>query len=306
MKPDFERRAAEMKAKNLAQRQFRSMPPPRSVFAPPRVEIRPSKVHLRDFLADTDLSKLSSQLAPIKKLGTLETDRDGLISLRTAGVQILASPELLLRAAKVYDAVLREVAARGWPIHPAEGSYLKVVICEEPLVLAVTEETDPIAGIEVRPGERRPRRPAGRLTVSVSGNFRNAKVSDKRGTQIEAKLPQFFEKVVALAQEVHAENEEHAARHREYELEAKRRREIEQRIDRLNKNMASWQRAEQIRAYAQALAAGLAKNGPLDPESDAAKWLAWVSRHADRIDPTREPTITPQEFWEWDLTLYNE
>lgn len=87
-----------------------------------------------------------------EKLGTLETDRDGLISLGTAGVQILASPELLLRAVKVYDAVLREVAARGWPIHPAEGSYLKVVICEEPLVLAVTEEADPIAGIEVRPG----------------------------------------------------------------------------------------------------------------------------------------------------------
>lgn len=152
MKPEFERRAAEMKSKNLAQRQFRSIPPPRSVFAPPRVEIRPSKAHLRDFLADTDLSKLSSQLAPIKKLGTLETDRDGLISLGTAGVQILASPELLLRAVKVYDAVLREVAARGWPIHPAEGSYLKVVICEEPLVLAVTEEADPIAGIEVRPG----------------------------------------------------------------------------------------------------------------------------------------------------------
>jgi len=52
MKPEFERRAAGMKANNLARRQFRAMPSPRSIFAPPRVDIRLAKVHFRDFLAD--------------------------------------------------------------------------------------------------------------------------------------------------------------------------------------------------------------------------------------------------------------
>jgi hypothetical protein len=307
MRSDFERRAAEMRTKNLGQRQFRSIPPSRSVFAPPRVDVRPVKVHLRDFITNADLGQLSPQLAQIKKLGTLETDRDGLVSLKAAGVQISVSPEILLRTIKVYDAVLREVAKRGWPIQTNEGSCLKVVICEEALELAVAEETDPIPGIQVRPGERRPRRPAGSLTINISDSFRSAKVSDKRGTSVESKLPQFFEKAIGFAHEVHTQNEERAASKREYELKEKRRREIEQRIERLNRNMAAWQRAEQIRAYAQAMADGLSKEGPIAPESDAAKWLKWARRHADSIDPMHGPiTITPQEFWEWDLVLHNE
>jgi hypothetical protein len=158
----------------------------------------------------------------------------------------------------------------------------------------------------VRPGERRPRRPAGSLTISISDSFRSAKVSDKRGTLVESRLPQFFEKAIAFAREVHNQNEERAASKREHELKEKRRREVELRIERLNRNMAAWQRAEQIRAYAQAMADWLSKGGPIDPESDAAKWLAWARGHADSIDPTRKPSITPQEFWEWNLVLYNE
>jgi len=83
------------------------------------------------------------------------------MSLKTAGIYITVSPELLLRAVKVYDSVLREVTRKAWPIQTTNGVPLKVVICEEPLELAVTEETDPISGVEVRPGERRPRRLAG-------------------------------------------------------------------------------------------------------------------------------------------------
>jgi hypothetical protein len=39
--------------------------------------------------------------------------------------------------------------------------------------------------------------------------------------------------------------------------------------------------------------------GPIDPESDAVKWLAWAQRYADSIDPMcGSLQVTPQEFWE--------
>lgn len=84
-KAEFERRAAEMKARNLEQRQYRTLPPPRSVFAPPPATPAQTKVHLRDFLRDADIRDLSPQLAQLKRIRTLETDRDGLLNIREAG-----------------------------------------------------------------------------------------------------------------------------------------------------------------------------------------------------------------------------
>ena len=119
-----------------------------------------------------DINRLSPPLGAIKKLGKRETDRDGLLDLTEAGLQISVSPDLLLRGIKAYDAVLRAAAARGWPLKIREGVVLRIMICGEPLELAVTEKTEPIADVKVRPGERRPRRPTGALVVSLTAGCR--------------------------------------------------------------------------------------------------------------------------------------
>jgi hypothetical protein len=247
-KAEFERRAAEMKARNLEQRQYRALPPPRSIFEPPRPVPSPAKVHLRDFLRDADIRDLSPQLAQLKRTRTLETDRDGLLNIREAGIQISVGPDLLLRGIKAYDAVLKGAAERGWPVNAVEGSCLKIILRGESLELAVTEKTDPVSGVQVRPGERRPRRPAGSLVISLAAGYRSVSISDKRGKKIETKLPELFVKAEALAHELRVQKEEVAARQREYELESRRRREIEKRLERLNREVSAWQRAEQIRA----------------------------------------------------------
>src|SRR5580693_8743659 len=72
-KSEFERRAAEMKARNLSAPRYRNLPPPRSIFAPPRDTASPAKVYVRDFLRDVDINRLSPPLGAIKKLGKLET-----------------------------------------------------------------------------------------------------------------------------------------------------------------------------------------------------------------------------------------
>jgi hypothetical protein len=207
-KSEFERRAAEMKARNLSAPRFRNLSPPRSIFAPLLAAPFPAKVYVRDFIHEVDIKRLSPPLAAIKKLDRLETDRDGLLDCSQAGFQISVSPDLLPRGIKAYDAVLRTAAERGWLPQINEGSVLRILICGEPFDLAVTEKTGLIADVKVRPGERRQRRPTGALTVSLTAGYRNVMVSDKRGTQIESKLPDLFMGAEALAAEVHAEPKE--------------------------------------------------------------------------------------------------
>lgn len=291
-KSEFERRAAEMKARNLSAPRYRNLSPPRSIFAPPWDTRSPTKIYVRDFLRDVDIRRLSPPLAAIKKLDRLETDRDGLLDLTPAGLQISISPDLLLRGIKVYDAVLRAAAERGWPLEISESVVLRVIVSSEPLELAVTEKTEPLPDVKVRPGERRPRRPTGALSVSLTTGYRNAMISDKRGTHIESKLPDLFVKAEALAAEVHAEHERDAAMRRREEIEANRRHELERQIKRLRRNAALWRRAQRIRAYIQAVAARLTAEGSISPESDAAKWLVWARRYADSIDPTCGPLST--------------
>ena len=219
-KSEFERRAAEMRARNLVRPRFRNLSPPRSIFAPPRATPVPAKVYVRDFLREVDIKHLSAPLAAIKKLDKLETDRDGLLDLKQADLQISVSPDLLQRGIKAYDAVLRAAAERGWPLKIIEGVVLRIMISGEPLELAVTEKTEPIAEVKVRPGERRPRRPTGALVVSLTAGYRKVMVSDKRGTRVESKFPGLFANAEALAAEVHAEHERDAAMRWQEEIES--------------------------------------------------------------------------------------
>src|SRR5579863_3045195 len=117
-----------MKARNLTRPRFRMLSPPRSIFAPPLATPFPATVYVRDFLREVEIKRLSPPLAAIKKLDRLETDRDGLLDLKQAGLQISVSPDVLLRGIKAYDAVLRTAAARGWPLKINEGSVLRVII----------------------------------------------------------------------------------------------------------------------------------------------------------------------------------
>ncbi len=130
-----------------------NLSPPRSIFAAPQASPAPAKVYVRDFLREVDIKHLSSPLAAIKKLDKLEADRDGLLDLKDAGLQISVSPNLLLRGIKAYDAVLKAAAERGWPLKLREGVALRISVSSEPLELAVMEKTEPIAQVKVRPGE---------------------------------------------------------------------------------------------------------------------------------------------------------
>jgi hypothetical protein len=283
-----------MKARNLARPRFRSLTQPRSVFDPPLATPFPIKVHICDYLSDSDLNRLSPHLAAIRKLGTLETDRDGLLSLAQAGVQISVSPELLRRAIRACDAVLVVALQLGWPVAAPDGGALRIMVARGSFALGVTEKTEPVIGIRVRPEERCPRRPTGALVVSLTAGDWKAMVCDKRGAQVESKLADLLAKAEVLGREVGSAQDRNTAIRREQDLECRRRLEMESRIDRLNRDVVAWQRARRIRAYVKCVADRLAGQRPISPESDGAKWLEWARRYADSVDPTRRPaTMSP-------------
>jgi hypothetical protein len=231
----------------------------------------------------------------------METDRDGLIDLRGTGVRIAVSPELIARAVVLCNAVLKGALKRGWMVKPGDstGARLSVSIEGEQMDLAVEEKAEPIPGLHAAPGARRTRGPTGNMQLILGSGYQKASISDKRGTRIESKLDLFYEKGEALAAAIRAERDRIEALQREYQLAARRRGEIESRNRRLTGNMEAWEQAERIRRYACALVEKASGQGPILPESDLAKWIAWAGRYADRIDPLAgKITATPQEFWE--------
>jgi len=170
-KSEFERRAAEMRARNLAKAYPRPLPPPPSIFAPRRPTPPPAKIAVRDFLRDVDIEHLSSPLAAVtRKLRTIETDRDGLLDFSSTGIQIAVSTDLFTRGIKAYDAVLKGAAERGWPIKTGERSRLQIIVCSEPLEPAVAEKIEPIPGVPAQPGGRRPRRPTMAIGIMLQNS----------------------------------------------------------------------------------------------------------------------------------------
>jgi len=74
--------------------------------------------------------------------------------------------------------------------------------------------------------------------------------------------------------------------HEEWERKEKERREYQRLSDELDKWMAGWQRAKQIREFVGAVEKYCLDNRePTSPDSPRGKWIAWALRRADAFDP---------------------
>jgi hypothetical protein len=273
-KVEFEQRAAEMRARNLAARTRQQTPPPvAAISVAPAWTPTKRKIRVQESLAGVDFSDFDPALKAVRRVVTMETDRDGLIDLRGTGVQIVVSPELIVRGVVLCNAVLKGATKRGWVIKAggSPGAHLRVLISGEQLDFIVEEKIEPIPGLLAAPGGRRPRRPTGNLQVTLGSGYNKVSVSDKRGTRIESKLETLFEGGEALAISIRVERDRLAAQQREYEIASRRRWEIESRVRRLNENLEAWEKAERIRRYASALADEASRRGPIEPASDLAK-----------------------------------
>ena len=67
------------------------------------------------------------------------------------------------------------------------------------------------------------------------------------------------------------------------------RRENEEKMKILDREVESWQRSQQIRSYIEAVKKwGIQKYGEIKPDSKLYEWLTWATKQADRLDPLVE------------------
>jgi hypothetical protein len=63
----------------------------------------------------------------------------------------------------------------------------------------------------------------------------------------------------------------------------------EEKMKALDREVASWQRSQQIRSYIDAVKKwGIQKYGEIKPDGKLHQWLTWATKQADRLDPLVE------------------
>ena len=71
------------------------------------------------------------------------------------------------------------------------------------------------------------------------------------------------------------------------EIRRKKQEELD-RIEKLDREIANWRKASEIRAYVEAVRlSGKALDGAMTSDSDGETWLEWALEQAERIDPLR-------------------
>jgi len=89
------------------------------------------------------------------------------------------------------------------------------------------------------------------------------------------------------------ERKRQEAERRRIEAEQRRREELERR-QLLERQIDSWAKAQQVRAFVDEVERrAQAKGKSMEPGTELGDWIAWARRHADRLDPLKPPA--PEE-----------
>jgi hypothetical protein len=85
------------------------------------------------------------------------------------------------------------------------------------------------------------------------------------------------------------ERERQEAERRRIEAERQRREELERR-QRLERQVESWTKAQQVRAFIDEVERrATARGKATEPGTQLGDWITWARRHADRLDPFTPP-----------------
>ncbi len=138
--------------------------------------------------------------------------------------------------------------------------------------------------------------PNGVLTFHVLNEWGSTrKYSDSTRSRLEDKTELVINGIREEYARIKRDEEERLAREMVQRFEARaeaarerERLEARQRVESLLADVDAWHRSQQIRAYLSSFRATLEKwSGPINPKSEAAKWLRWANRYADSLDPLR-------------------
>jgi hypothetical protein len=257
-----------------------------------------------------------ARLHPLAAQARRDYPRDGgnlyayHVGWHTATPRMRVSPTYLERAVGLFDMLFRAAEARGWGVagQPREeGGGVAITVEGQAVEVRLKEGIRRTKDIPDKAERERLRlygevkfglAATGRLTC-VFGEALGPRSACTEGERwrLEQRLDAMLDAIATVARAMRKRAIEREEQHRKWkeeqqrEAEAARRRAEEQaRVAHLEKQVAAWRQAEEIRSFVTAVrAAAPGVTADDDASTHLAAWLAWAGRHADRIDPTTRP-----------------
>jgi hypothetical protein len=254
--------------------------------------------------------------------GSAKTEKDYVGNWREPHLNVHVSRDLLPRALRIMDALVKAFHERGWTIAFGSGDDRKsyVVVEGQRVPFGIREKikkvrNEPAKPIRSSTGEwytpyhqEFRNEPSGRLSLVLRnrwGNSVDKSWDDGASWRVEDRLNEFVLAIVARAEEDRewdrrrAEAERARMEEERRRYEAARRREAEATLEReLDRQADNWRKSQRLAAYIAAVRQSAAQAGGIEPGSALEQWLQWGERYAHRIDPLSAPlaSLAPKDL----------
>ncbi len=264
-----------------------------------------------------------------KSLRNARGNSSGIISpMAKKCLDIRVGPNSLDRALRIMDALIKALESREINVSISEegnratsvsvlGESLEFGIeetlnrTERELTKAQKREKEKYAWLYSRP--QYDYSPSGSLILKIKSSggrgFRGI-WSDGKKQRVEDALNFFIVGLIKAAEAIKAERlererwkRERQEKERQREEMARLRKEEEERLQSLDKQIMGWHKSQQIRAYIEAVRqTAIRKQQQIAEGSQLDQWLTWAHQQADHLDPLAErPSSDLNEKDEKDL-----
>lgn len=226
-----------------------------------------------------------------RSLGALQKGR--------ACLEVRAAGDALKRALRIADTLLKGLERRGFEVRVTEpvehwDTRSKTQVCILGVWVGFTIKESTTTVKSASPFGTVDYRPNGKLTLTIEsweGGLRRS-WKDGKTQRVEDLLSDFICGLIIAADRARAAEMERERRERIRQEEEARRREAERlraieahRVHDLHSRLTDWQTAGQIREFADAVeGAAVTRDGPLNPDSELARWLVWARERADVLE----------------------
>lgn len=199
------------------------------------------------------------------------------------------------RALRIMDSIIKSLEQEDMHVRINGQGSTSIIVGEEEVNLYIREplrkvrvELDPKKDsflIRMGTTHRTDYVPSGMLSLGLNEyTGARSKWRDTEKRSLEDSLGDFISCVRKNAIILHQRHVEWAARKRREQEEQQRRYEESRRESALKEQLAAFTYCETLRNYAQSLREGIIEASGKDPVGEAAEWIAWIERRADRYD----------------------
>ncbi|MCX5810230.1 MAG: hypothetical protein NTX36_12825 [Proteobacteria bacterium] len=268
-----------------------------------------NKVVVREILHNPHLLVVKTQ----KAMKEIKPDiRNGLIEARYKEIlELRVGPGNISRALKIMDALIKAFEKRGWRIslRKKDRWWTTIVsILEEEVAFVLWESYERYEPVlteaQKRDKEKYPwrydtasYRPTGKLSFRIRDDYsvkQSEAWADTHKKKIEERMNTFIMALIRMAFRQKIERIERQKREIERQAEMKLQQEQERkrweeqlRLEKLDKEVAAWNKAQLIRGYVESVKkAAEEQGGNLSPDSGLSKWIAWAYEIAEQVDPS--------------------